>query len=67
VNPPAPEQRLQFSDSGPELIVRYPVDLNRAGEIDEKVTRALIDTIQRDDHLASYVNGSPKIRAAVKA
>jgi small-conductance mechanosensitive channel len=67
VNPPEPEQRLQFSDSGPELIVRYPVDLNRAGEIDEKVTRALIDTIQRDDHLASYVNGSPKIRAAVKA
>jgi small-conductance mechanosensitive channel len=66
LNPPAPEHRLQFSDTGPELIARYPVDLNRAGEIDEKITRALIEAIQRDEKLANSVTGSPKIRSAVK-
>ncbi|HTQ97406.1 MAG TPA: hypothetical protein VMH89_11410 [Candidatus Acidoferrum sp.] len=66
VEPPAPEHRVQFSDNGPELIARYPVDLNRAGEIDDKITRALIEAIHHDENLASSVSGSPKIRPAVK-
>ncbi len=66
VEPPAPEHRVQFSDNGPELIARYPVDLNRAGEIDDKITRALIEAIDHDENLASSVSGSPKIRPAVK-
>ena len=66
VEPPVPEHRVQFSDNGPELIARYPVDLNRAGEIDDKITRALIEAIHHDENLASSVSGSPKIRPAVK-
>jgi small-conductance mechanosensitive channel len=66
VEPPAPEHRVQFSDNGPELIARYPVDLNRAGEIDDKITRALIEAIGHDENLARSVSGSPKIRPAVK-
>jgi hypothetical protein len=41
--------------------------LNRAAEIDGKITRALIDAIHRDEHLAMAVNGSPKIRPAVRS
>lgn len=67
VTPPTPEHRVQFADSGPELVARYPVDLNRAAEIDGKITRALMDAIHRDEHLAMAVNGSPKIRPAVKS
>jgi small-conductance mechanosensitive channel len=66
VNPPAPEHRVQFAESGPELVARYPVDLNRATEIDEKITRALMDAIYRDEKLAASVNGVPRIRPAVK-
>jgi small-conductance mechanosensitive channel len=67
INPPAPEHRVQFSESGPELVARYPVDLNRAAEIDDKITRALIEAIHRDEKLANSVSGSPRIRAAIKA
>ncbi len=41
VSPPSPEHRVQFSESGPELVARYPVDLNRAAEFDDRITRAL--------------------------
>jgi small-conductance mechanosensitive channel len=66
LNPPAPEHRVQFSDSGPELVARYPVDLNRSSEIDDKITRALLDAIRKDDKLAASVTGAPRIRSAVK-
>jgi small-conductance mechanosensitive channel len=67
LRPPVPEERLQFSDSGPELVVRYPVDLHRAPEVDDKITRAVIQAIAKDQRVASGVSGAPKIRATVKA
>jgi len=66
LKPPEPQHRLQFSDTGLELVARYPVELNRASEIDEKITRALIEAIQKNDQVAHAVSGPPKIRAAVK-
>jgi hypothetical protein len=66
IKPPIPEQRLQFADSGPELVVRYPVDLHRAPEIDDKITRALLESLAANG-LASGVAGTPKIRTAIKA
>jgi small-conductance mechanosensitive channel len=66
IDPPAPEHRLQFADSGPELVARYPVDLNHAAEIDDKITKALMEAIHGNEELAGAVAGTPKIRAAVK-
>ncbi len=66
IDPPAPEHRLQFADSGPELVARYPVDLNHAAEMDDKISKALMDAIHGNEELASAVAGTPKIRAAVK-
>jgi small-conductance mechanosensitive channel len=66
VNPPTPEHRVQLSDNGPELVARYPVELNRAAEIDDKITHALIEAIHHNEKLACSVNGLPKIRPAVK-
>jgi small-conductance mechanosensitive channel len=63
---PAPEQRLQFSDTGPELVARYPVDLNHAPEIDHKISLALFDAIHRDEKISAAVSGNPKIRSAIK-
>ncbi len=65
LNPPAPEHRVQFAESGPEWVARYPVDLNRSTEIDDKITKALIDAIHKDDKLAA-VSGPPRIRPAVR-
>ena len=66
ISPPAPQQRVQFGDSGIELVVRYPVDLHRAPEIDAKVTQALLETIAKNGDISKVISGTPKIRSAVK-
>lgn len=63
---PVPGSRLQFTDSGLEFLVRYPVEIRRASEIDDQITREVLAQIGSDPNLQSAVSGSPKIRAAVK-
>jgi small-conductance mechanosensitive channel len=63
---PVPEAKLQFVDAGLELIVRYPVDLRRASEMDDQVARALLDAMHNDPAVTAGITGTPRIRAAVK-
>jgi small-conductance mechanosensitive channel len=62
---PEPQGQLQYTDSGLEYVVRYPVGLNQVSEADEKITRKLLELLAQPDLQAS-VSGLPKIRAAVK-
>ena len=39
---PQMQGRFRFVDSGLEFVVRYPVEMRRAAEIDDKITRALL-------------------------
>ncbi|HTS10470.1 MAG TPA: mechanosensitive ion channel protein MscS [Candidatus Eisenbacteria bacterium] len=63
---PRPEARLQFADAGLELLVRYPVEIRRAPDIDEEMTRKVLDMVETDTALKSTLSGNPKIRSAVK-
>jgi small-conductance mechanosensitive channel len=63
---PSPETRLQFGDSGLELLVRYPVEIRNESVTDERVTRKVLDVIQNNPEVQAAVVGSPKIRAAIK-
>ena len=63
---PAPETRLQFGDAGLELLVRYPVEIRNEAEMDEQVTRRVLDLIQSEKDVQAAVVGSPKIRAAIR-
>lgn len=63
---PNPEAKLQFADSGLELLVRYPVELRKESEVDDHVTRILLDLISSDPEMKAAVRGSPRIRAVVK-
>src|ERR1700675_1098249 len=45
---PSPETRLQFGDSGLELLVRYPVEIRNESVTDEQVTRKVLDVIQNN-------------------
>jgi small-conductance mechanosensitive channel len=63
---PIPETKLQFADAGLEFVVRYPVDIRMASEIDEKTTCAVLEALEREADLKASVAGSPKIRAAIK-
>ena len=42
---PAPQVQLRFSAAGVDAIVRYPVQLSHAAEIDERVSRELLNVI----------------------
>jgi small-conductance mechanosensitive channel len=66
IDAPRPEARLQFADAGLELLVRYPVEIRRAPDIDEEMTRKVLGLIESDETLKAAVSGTPKIRSAVK-
>ena len=58
---------MYFADTGPEFVVRYPVELQDASQIDNEVTRKLMDAIGSDAELKAAVSGSPKLRAPIRA
>lgn len=64
---PEPLLQVKLADAGLEAVIRYPVPLDRVSEIDEKITRALVELIERDAEVQSSVTGLPKIRAALKS
>jgi len=66
IEAPRPEARLQFSDAGLELLVRYPVEIRKAPDIDEEMTRKVLELIETDVALKAAVSGNPRIRSAVK-
>jgi small-conductance mechanosensitive channel len=63
---PQPEAHLQFADTGVELLVRYPVEIRKAPEIDEEMTRKVLELIESDAAMKAAVSGNPKIRSTVK-
>ncbi|MFZ1033211.1 MAG: mechanosensitive ion channel family protein [Candidatus Acidiferrales bacterium] len=63
---PAPQAKLQFSEAGLELLVRYPTELRTAPEIDQEVTEAVLNALEKEPTLKAAVTGMPRIRAAVK-
>jgi small-conductance mechanosensitive channel len=63
---PKPEAKLQLAETGVEFVVRYPVDIRTASEIDDHVTRAVVDLVNSDPELKNAIAGAPKIRAAIK-
>jgi hypothetical protein len=42
------------------------VEIRKAPEVDDNITRKLLETIDSDAELKAGVLGSPKIRAAVR-
>jgi small-conductance mechanosensitive channel len=63
---PETEAKLQFSEGGLELMVRYPVEIRKAPEVDDNITRKLLEAINNNPDLKAAVAGAPKIRAAVR-
>jgi small-conductance mechanosensitive channel len=66
IQAPRPEARVQFTGAGLELLVRYPVMIRKAPEVDERMTRSILALIETDPDLKAAVAGNPGIRSAVK-
>jgi small-conductance mechanosensitive channel len=63
---PKPHGQLQYTDAGLEYVVRYPVGLSQVSEVDQKITRKLLELLEQQPELQTSVSGFPRIRAAVK-
>ncbi|HKW75912.1 MAG TPA: mechanosensitive ion channel family protein [Terriglobales bacterium] len=46
-----PESHLQLTPTGLEVVIRYPVELGHAAEIDDRITRELLIAIERHPKL----------------
>ncbi|HKV95279.1 MAG TPA: mechanosensitive ion channel family protein [Candidatus Angelobacter sp.] len=57
-----PESRLHLTQTALEVVVRYPVELGNAAEIDDRITRELVDAVERDPKLRLQISAGPSIK-----
>jgi small-conductance mechanosensitive channel len=55
----APESRLHLTQTSLEVVIRYPVEMANAGEIDNRVTRAILEALELDPNLRAQVSAGP--------
>jgi small-conductance mechanosensitive channel len=54
-----PKAQVRFASSALEVIIRFPVDLRQAAEIDERVTRELLRELDREPKLKLATSAGP--------
>lgn len=64
VHPLGPESRLRLTQSGLEVVIRYPVELDKSAEIDDRIARELLDATKHDPKLKVVSNEAPTIEPA---
>jgi hypothetical protein len=62
VRRPVPQSTVRLTDAGLEMTIRYPVPLETASAVDDKVTRALLDSLEREPRLRLVGSGSATIQ-----
>ena len=62
VEVPRPQSRLRLTQAGLEVVIRYPVEWESAGEIDDRITRELLDALGQTPRLRLVGSGIPNIQ-----
>ena len=62
-----PRGRLRFTGAGLEVSIKFPVSLQNAAEIDDRVTRELLEAINRDPKLKLADSSAPVIRLSTES
>lgn len=60
---PRPHAHLRLTESGLEMTIRFPVPLERAAELDDRMSRAVVEAIGREPRLKLAGSGTPTIQA----
>ncbi len=60
----APATHVRLSAAGIEVAIRYPVELGNAAEIDDRITRELLDAMEREPRLRILASSVTSVRAA---
>lgn len=64
---PAPESRLDLTREGLTVSLRYPVDLDNAAEIDDRITRAVLQATARKPQLRIVGSGKLEVQSVENA
>lgn len=59
---PKPRSRLRLTQSGLEVVIRYPVELESATEIDDRIIRELLHSLEQPPRLKVVGTGTPTIQ-----
>lgn len=59
---PKPVSRLRLNQTGLEVVIRYPLELENAADIDDKITRAVVETLNESPRLKLVGTGTPNIQ-----
>jgi small-conductance mechanosensitive channel len=61
-----PESRVRWTQTGLEVVIRYPVELSNAAKIDDEMARAMLDAIGKEPRLKLVGSGTPNIQAVAE-
>jgi small-conductance mechanosensitive channel len=59
VHPLGPESRLHLTQSGMEIVIRYPVELDKSAEIDDRIARELLAATRHDPKMKVVGSETP--------
>lgn len=59
---PKPHSQLRLTQTGLEVVIRYPVELESATEIDDRITRELLHALAQPPRLKLVGSGIPNIQ-----
>lgn len=62
---PQPKSRLRLTQTGLEVIIRYPLELDRSSEVDDQVIRELLAALEKPPKLKLVGSGTPNIQPVV--
>jgi small-conductance mechanosensitive channel len=62
---PQPKSRLRLTQTGLEVVIRYPLELERSAEIDDQIIRQLLTALERPPKLKLVGSGTPNIQPVV--
>jgi len=61
---PRPESRVQFNDAGVQFTVRYPAEMKQASTTDDRMLKALSDTIAAEPKFQFAPAGRPRVQTS---
>jgi hypothetical protein len=53
-----PESRLKLRPTGVDVVIRYPVELDQASEIDDRIARKVLDATDHESNVKVSGSGS---------
>ncbi len=62
IQAPEPQSRLQITQAGVQISLRYPAEASQVLEIRDRIARQLIDTLNREPSLKLVGQGTPNIQ-----